>query len=166
MALTVEDGTGVLGADSYASVESADAYHLARGNTAWTGTTSDKEIALRRATAAIDQLHGANWIGQRIDIDQSLDWPRTLAYDARGYLIDGLPTELVKATCEAALRELTARGSLTADPKPSIKRERVEGAVEREYFTPHHARVAAIDALLTRLVRVSSFGMTGFLIRA
>lgn len=51
--MIIENGTGVEGADSYASVEDAVAYHELRGN-AFEGTTSQKAAALVRATDYID----------------------------------------------------------------------------------------------------------------
>ena len=49
MALIVEDGNGIAGADSYATEAQADLYHEHRGNTAWY-SVADKEAALRKAT--------------------------------------------------------------------------------------------------------------------
>lgn len=56
MALVVETGVGLTGADSYASVEAADAYWLSMGgNAAWTAAnTLSKEVALRRASEFVD----------------------------------------------------------------------------------------------------------------
>ena len=50
MALIVEDGSGLSGANSYASTAQADTYASDRGLTAWTGDTATKEAALIRAT--------------------------------------------------------------------------------------------------------------------
>lgn len=56
MALTVEDGTGLVDADSFVTLEEADAYHTAAGSTNWTGTDESKEQALRRASRFLSRL--------------------------------------------------------------------------------------------------------------
>ena len=49
MALVVENGTGVTGADSYVDLTYLDAYHAAHGNAAWDEyLEEDKEAAARR----------------------------------------------------------------------------------------------------------------------
>lgn len=107
MALIVEDGTGLTTAESYASVADATTYHASFGNTDWAAsTTGEQEIALRKATAYLDQVYSDSWIGNRKTAEQALDWPRVYAYDTDGYLIDDdvVPIQVKKATYEAALR--------------------------------------------------------------
>ena len=65
MALTVEDGTGLVGADSYVSVADCETYCDARGLTFSGAATADKEAALRRATASIDAMYRSRFPGQR-----------------------------------------------------------------------------------------------------
>lgn len=122
MTFVVEDGSGVTGANSYASIDQADAYHLARGNTAWAEALSSpddaRESALVRATAWIDGVYGSRFSGKRTNgRSQSLQWPRTCATDAECEIIssDEIPVEIINATCEAALRELADAGSLSPD---------------------------------------------------
>jgi len=122
MTIVVEDGTGVAGANSYASVEYANAYHSSRGNALWTETSTSpdqgKAAALIRATQAIDATYRHRWPGSRTDgRDQALAWPRTGVEDSEGDAIasDEIPTELKDAVCEAALRELIEAGSMIPD---------------------------------------------------
>jgi|SRR5687768_5934777 len=131
MALVMEDGNGLPTANSYADVEYADAYFTLRGITDWTGTDSVKEAALIRATDYIETVFSTKFIGTQafvsdppdLDVDQALSFPR----DTRvsyigfyGYTFEALekpvviPVALKKATCEYALRALTA--SLLVDP--------------------------------------------------
>lgn len=49
MALTIEDGTGVAGADSFNSVADCSAHAVAYFGASLNGNTADKEAALRRA---------------------------------------------------------------------------------------------------------------------
>ena len=123
--MIVEDGTGVVGADSYATVASADAYHLARGNAAWaSATNTQKEAALINASAYLDAAY--NFIGHRATTTQGLQWPRIVdaysggasAYQSppNGWLPAGQwpPTGVINATYELALRALA--GALAPDP--------------------------------------------------
>lgn len=52
MALTVEDGTVVANADSYVTVEYADAYHRKRGNTSWLSASGVIASAVTVSSAA------------------------------------------------------------------------------------------------------------------
>lgn len=49
MTLTIEDGTGVTGADSFVTVEECSAHAVAYFGASLSGSTADKEAALRRA---------------------------------------------------------------------------------------------------------------------
>lgn len=124
MTLTVETGAGLPDAESYASGAAADAYHGARGNAAWMGETAAKEVALRRATEYLDGLYGPRWAGHAATFDQALHWPRAyvLAPNRAGRTLylpsDAVPQAIVRACCEAALRELESPGSLTPDVYP------------------------------------------------
>lgn len=118
MALTVEDGTGLAAADAYVSVADCDAYCDALGRTFSTGSTGDKESAIRRATQSIDALYRTRFPGVRLKYRaQALEWPRAGAVDARGASVpsDAIPVEIEMATYEAAVRELAESGSTMPD---------------------------------------------------
>lgn len=114
MALIVEDGTGLLMADSYVDLETAEAYHASYGNVNWTGDETDKETALRRASRYIDARYRSRLPGSRSLATQRLLWPRrnVLWDDGTAMAYDSLPTALVSAVCEAALLELQTPGTL------------------------------------------------------
>ncbi len=78
MALIVEDGTGVTGAESLASVAFADAYHAARGNAGWASVASTevKEQLLRKATDYAIAVYYGNWNGVEVATGQALPFPR------------------------------------------------------------------------------------------
>ena len=102
MAFLVEDGTGTdPAANSYATVEQFDAYHLDRGND--TDAVDDAEVLLIRATDYIDQRWGPVLKGFRLLDDQPLMFPRQYLYDKDGVLVEGIPNKLVFAVCEYAL---------------------------------------------------------------
>lgn len=150
MALTVETGAIVTGAESYVSAADCTTYHTNRGNTAWTGTDAVKEAALRRATAYLDGHYRARWKGCRVyPLTQALEWPRAgvrivdeqVYYDVppsfydseySGFLaITTIPQRLKDACCELALRALS--GDLAEDFTSGVKREKVD-VLETEYF--------------------------------
>ena len=118
MALTVEDGTGLSGADAYISVADVTAY-LASYNpsTTWTALSSgDQEIIVRRKTQEIDGLFAGQWPGVIKSTTQALAWPRSHAYDAYGRQIGlaEVPTLIEWAVAEAC--KLAADGyELTPD---------------------------------------------------
>jgi len=169
MSLTVEDGSGLSTADSFVSVADCDAYHVARNNTTWTGTTTAKEGAIIRAT---DYLCGSYlWRGFTVSSTQSLCWPRmaseppypsTLAgggtiarlVDANGWEVDtdSVPQVVVNACCELALEALSASLDSAQDRGGRVKRKRVEGVVEIEYQdgAPPNKTYTSVDKMLKR----------------
>lgn len=106
MALIVEDGTIVDGANSYTDVQSFKDYHDARGN-AYSVVDAEIEYALIKATTYIDQRWGEVFRGQPVSGDQFLAWPRNYVYDKFGHPITGMPRNLINATIEYAYAALT-----------------------------------------------------------
>ena len=81
MALIVEDGTRPTGSNCYISVADADAYHLARGGTAWAAAnTGAKEAAILEATT---WLNGQSWKGRKV-ASRTMAWPRADVVDGDG----------------------------------------------------------------------------------
>ena len=77
MSLIVETGDASSLSEAYASVDYADAYHAAMGNTLWaTLQPVEKEQALRRAAMFMCQTYRMDWKGVRVNSTQALDWPR------------------------------------------------------------------------------------------
>lgn len=159
MALIVEDGTVVAGAESYVTVAAADTYHSNRGNTAWAAlSTTNKEIALRKGTDYMLQAYRARWQGYRHDADQTLDWPRDYVYlepfivgavGSYPYLVANniVPAEVKNACAELALKASSA--DLLADltqQKTSV----TIGPISTTYnsSSPQYKRYIAIDAML------------------
>lgn len=105
MSLTVEDGTGLANADSYASRADADAYHAARGNAAWAAASTDaRDAALRKATQYLDTRY--RWTGNRLTVAQALEWPRYFV-PRLGYPSGWPQPRVVQAGIELALRALS-----------------------------------------------------------
>lgn len=72
MALTIEDGSRVAGADSYASVEDLVAYAAKYGFTL-PATEAEQEALLRRAALQMELMR---WKGVKVRAEQALAWPR------------------------------------------------------------------------------------------
>lgn len=101
MAFVPEDGTGLINANSYASVEWADEYFTDRGNDAWLDLDEDKkQVALIEATDYINLRFGNNFRGALALDTQSLLFPRLYADDS----VFQMPDTLRRATAEYALR--------------------------------------------------------------
>jgi hypothetical protein len=112
MALVVETGAGISGADSYASVAVIDAYWGNRQHTAfytaWNAASAEvKEGAAREASEYLDARLATSYRGIRKGYLQGLEWPRSEARDDDDFDLPALPPQLIKATCELASRAVT-----------------------------------------------------------
>lgn len=107
MAFTVEDGSGIVGANAYISIAIADTYHADRNQHTWADLNDDeKEGFIVRASDYIDKRFGRKFRGFRATKDQGLEWPRLDAFDDDDYVLDDIPAQLEKATAEYALRAI------------------------------------------------------------
>lgn len=151
-----EDGSGVADANSYATLADANSYHTDRGNTSWTGTNEAKQAALIKATDYIEQVYGTRFIGEQIDVDQSLSWPRYTDIFASNVL----PENLIKATCQLALEALTTDLNPSLARGGAVKRKKVD-VLEIEYFdgAPGSTSRPAITGILKGLLRGSGLNV-------
>jgi hypothetical protein len=153
MALIVEDGSQVAGAEAYASVADADAYFTARANTTWAALgTSAKEAALRLAADYIEAMYGERWQGERVTWTQALSWPR------QGVVLDGvqldydvIPGALMRANVELALK--ASAGELLADQGAQVVSETV-GPISVTYAAGARqaTRYAYVENMLAALL--------------
>lgn len=103
MAFIAEDGTGIAGANSLASVEFADVYHAERGNVAWAALDlSAKQQNLVKATDYAVGKYGAVFNGCLVISNQALPFPRYI----NGVNIL-LPVGIQQAIAELALISAT-----------------------------------------------------------
>lgn len=160
MALTVEDGTVVAGANSYVTAAEADTYFENIGETLWTQTAGDeaKEAALAKAASYMQQKYRLQWKGSRVEAFQSLDWPRRgvdvpdffdpfyrqvnvpLQFQDTVFIGENvIPEEVKQAQMLLALATLDSAGASSTNLQPSLgrltKREKV-GSLEVEYMDP------------------------------
>lgn len=161
MALTVETGSGVAGADAYVTLAAAAAYWAARphmtASASWAASTdANREGAIREATAWIDREFGQRFVGRRVSASQALAWPRETGEtdtagdevpleDADGHEIEGLPVCVVTAACEVAAQAL-AGALVSAARTDGVKVSRV-GDVSTEFFDGGGAASSARKAI-------------------
>lgn len=164
MALIVETGAIVAGADSYISAADATAFLTSRGSgDAW-DAVDDKDAALRKATDYMVQAYRHRWKGTRVSKDQTLDWPRAWVqvddleglYAGAYYLPNNVVPEEVKQVCaELALQ------SNTAPLNPVLQRAKSEvkvGEIEIIYDpnSPEAPRYRAMDQRLSAYLNSTS----------
>lgn len=166
----------------YGTRADADTYHSDRGNSAWgAASEADRDAAMARAT---DYIDGRYWrrlptgaytsmfpgVPTAAAVAAGRQWPRKGAADGYGNAIadDVVPDAVQRATYEAALRELSAPGSLSPDftPADRITRERI-GELEVSYANPAHDAdrnpsrpiVPTIDEILAPLLQGGSVSL-------
>lgn len=174
MALIVETGAGVTGAQTLVDVTTADAYFSARGITTWTGTNTVKEVALVRA---MQYLFGLHWLGAPVKYNQPLCWPRvgvpinqgcTRSYFTDGFIMGQtytgywpsteIPEAIKYAQCEAALRYLVGTDMLPdLERGGMVVREKVD-VLETEYSgaAPAGTAFQSVMALLRPFLKSSN----------
>lgn len=154
MALVIENGSIVAGADSFAEASELVTYAANFGRTI-PGTEAAQESLLRRAYL---EMLALPWKGGAVSPDQTGSWPR---YDVmrNGWLVasDSIPAQ-IKAGQMALATEIHADDIDKPElRKGAVTKNRVEGAVEQQY--------AAAPASLAKpaSVRQSIAQFSGFL---
>ena len=158
MALIVETGSVVTGAESYISLADALTYHANRGNAAWAALSpaTIREQCLRKATAYMVGQYRRRWAGYRYISSQELDWPRSfvpLPDEYFGGVVayvsnNSVPVEVQYACAELALKAST--GDLLVDQSQQAIRKKVEGIeIDYDKYSPQAKRYPAIEAMLT-----------------
>ena len=116
MALVVEDGTLVAGADSYITLAEFKAWADKRGISYGTD-----EAVTQQIYRAMDYIESLDFIGQKSDENQSLQWPRDQVI-IDGYYIDSdeMPAELKVAVYESVKAEIDGDSRMTASDRRTI----------------------------------------------
>jgi hypothetical protein len=158
MALIIEDGTGVLNANSYGTVAGARSYALNRG-VVLSATDSDVEAQLIKAT---DYLESQDYLGNQVSFTQSLQWPRqNLYYDPD----DPIPSNVIPPSLINAQYQLVVEQQNGTDLQPSVPgntdgsgavvEERVDVIMTRyseRIRTTSQPYMPKVDALLRGLI--------------
>lgn len=161
MALTVETGAVVVGAESYVSVAEADTYWSYRNNGTWAAATpAAKEAALREAAQFLDTSY--KWSGSLVSSTQVLLWPRVVGTDKSGRTIasTSIPSPIKAAQCELALEALGGRLAASQERGGMVASEQV-GALAVSYFqgAPGGKRYPFINLIVKDLIDGMSGGL-------
>jgi hypothetical protein len=105
----VEDGTGLENSTSYVALDYASTYAESffseADYTTWSeASDASLERVLNRATMYLDSTY--QFLGEKSTATQALQFPRAYLYDFKGDLISGVPNDIKKAVCLAAIRLL------------------------------------------------------------
>lgn len=155
MAIIVETGAQVAGANSYVSRADVISYASARGVTLADTTATDQKIL--EATDYLESL-ASNYIGERMSRDQSLCWPRSgVVIEGYGWDGDEIPRQLVAAQCALVLdiNDGADLFNVEAVQGPVIE-ESVAGAVTVKYASGTASKVrkdSSSRALINLLLR-------------
>lgn len=97
MAVIVENGSNVSGANSYMSEASLTAYATARGITL---VGDETELLIK----AMDYIESLNYKGSKLTRDQGLQWPRyNVLIDGYYFDSDAIPVQLINGQAECAI---------------------------------------------------------------
>jgi len=149
MALIVEDGSEVSGANSYVSVDNFIAWADARGVT-YPALPELQHKILR----AMDYIESLSFVGQKNTDTQALQWPRAyVTIDGYSVESDEIPPELKLAVYEATKIEIDGDSKLTASERETIK-EKI-GDIEVTYASSAGMKrqTPALTRALKKLVR-------------
>jgi len=105
MPIIVEDGTMVTDANAYITLAFFKSWHSARGFDVSELEDGLIEASIVKATDYVDKRFGIRFVGTKKDKYQSLQWPRSDAWDLLGDYIDSdrVPDALKRAVVEYAL---------------------------------------------------------------
>ncbi|MFU6376419.1 DnaT-like ssDNA-binding protein [Metapseudomonas otitidis] len=130
MALIVENGTGMQEAESYATAAELVIYAL-KFNFTIPAEEAHQEALLRRAALA---MNGMKWKGFKMRGDQALAWPRRdIELDGELKADNYLPARIPYGQMALAVEIHADDLNPPETRKGAVIRERVEGAVERQY---------------------------------
>lgn len=152
MALIVEDGSIIAGAQAYIDTSYTDTYWENRGNPEewFCLTLAEQEAAILYGTQYLEKRY--KFRGCLIDKTQVLSFPRTVIYDREGRTLNGagvIPTPVKEASAELALRYVIENYFLDKDPASKrVTRKRIGDAEEDWDNTISTTRFKFIDLLL------------------
>lgn len=152
MALVIEDGSIVSGANSYVTADEYRSWANARGIDVEANSLLEKSIL--RAMDYFEQLH---FIGNKANENQPLQWPRTEAL-IDGYYADAteIPVQVKVALYEAIKVEIDGFSELNNEDRRTI-RERI-GDIEVQYAS--NSEVRTVTPALTRALKKILFPAT------
>lgn len=128
--LVVEDGSGVVGANSYVSADEVDTFLTNEGITIQ--TSKDVYYIAYKAALKLDNQY--NWLGRKVIYSQPMQWPRTGFGVCRVEIADNSIPSVVKLAQLYLMADMiinvSEQGVSTGQ---SLRRKKV-GNLEIEYF--------------------------------
>jgi len=162
VAFIVEDGTGIEDANAYVDEDFIYDYFLGDRLAMFDELDDEeKEAVIVSATQLVDISY--DFIGNRASLEQGLNWPRTEA-ELQGFTIEGVPTAVKKAVCEAVWIAMNSGGELfSSDNQRKVVEESVAGAVSVKYAFAENAvsKHEVLDKMLRGLYRVEEASSDG-----
>ena len=138
MHLVVENGSGLVDANSYVSTDDVGRGLPSADRLTWQALSADEQIdKCIIASRFIDSSFP--WVGTQKTIEQSMSWPRVNVFFQGHRIADAkVPAQVKRATIMAAgiLLRNGMEIFLTSGESKEIKRERF-AVMETEYFEPH-----------------------------
>jgi hypothetical protein len=163
MSLTIEDGTIVDGADSFATLADLVDYADKRGLTLPAGD-GPREILLRKAADFLNTME-PQFKGSRVEASQPLCFPRENVYlydSTEAEADDSIPSMLILAQCQLAFDAVAGELQVTGSGR-AIKRQKVD-VIETEYdgpsTAPQRVYTKAMGFLAPLLENSSGFALT------
>jgi hypothetical protein len=136
MSLIKETGSGVTGANTYATADDVAIYCSNRGLTEWADSTNAtaKDQAILRA---MDYYESLSWKGIKANDENDLEWPRSGVLDKNGYSIDSdvIPIQVQYGLCRASYEEFKSPGCLLKNmtKEDFVTEKEIEGAISKKY---------------------------------
>jgi hypothetical protein len=150
MALVIEDGSVVTGANSYVTLAEFKAWADSRD----ISYNADDNVLEAQILRAMDYIERLYFIGNKANENQPLQWPRTEAL-IDGYYADAteIPKEVKIAVYEATVVEAAGYSELEVQSRKTL-RERV-GEIEVQYADNSENRTItpALQYALNRIVQ-------------
>jgi hypothetical protein len=162
MVLIVEDGTGVAGANSYATAATVRAYAAARGVVLPATDPALEPLVL----VGMDYLEGlrSRFQGTKTDPAQALQWPRYgVVIDGTDYSADAIPPELIGALSRLCMAQ-SEGANLAPTGTGGFVVEETVGPITTKYSDKHGGGpgslpdIPAVDTLLSPLFSVGKTG--------
>lgn len=154
MALVVEDGSIVTGADSFVTRADFITYAATKGITIADEAATD--VMLFKAGQYINSKE-PNLKGNRVERDQPMAYPReNLNIEDFNWSSTEIPRQVILAQMELAIdvNDGVDLWNPPTNPNRAVRRERVEGAVEVEYMGNDNAAKVSRDSLSQAIMSV------------
>ncbi|MCP4493127.1 MAG: hypothetical protein GY820_38385 [Gammaproteobacteria bacterium] len=157
MALIIEDGTEVTGANSYTTDAELVAYAAARGYTI-PATEAERDILQIKSMDYLASLE-SSYKGVRVTDSQALSFPRT-GVDLNGYLLasDEIPQDLKNAQMELAFQVSTDE-VLINETIGNLASFNVQGVYSETYGSggaSSYSKTSKANAYLNNLLKVTN----------